>query len=112
MALFDKLNDIDDNIAYGWTFDGSTFSDEGTMKEWLVIEFEIPMATSSNGVHETTISTQQMPTNVQVNLLRTIFGTKFFKYYFWSKYRTAILFSFKTFNMYPPTSLLCTIWHF
>lgn len=56
MALFEKLNDVDDNIASGWTLNGSTFSDEGTMKEWLVTKSKIPMAASSSGVHEATTS--------------------------------------------------------
>jgi hypothetical protein len=58
MALFNKLNDVNDNIASNWMLDGSTFKDEGTMREWLVIDSKIPMVTSSSDVHEATISTQ------------------------------------------------------
>jgi hypothetical protein len=64
MVLLNKLNDTDDNIAFNSMPDGSASSDEGTMKEPLVIESEIPMAIGSSGAHETTTSTQQMPTNV------------------------------------------------
>jgi hypothetical protein len=61
MVLLNKLNNANDNIASGSAPYGYTFSDEGTMKEPLVIEFGIPMVTGSSGAHETTISTQQMP---------------------------------------------------
>jgi len=65
MVLLNKLINTSDNIASGSTPDGFTSSDEGTMKEPLVIESGIPRATSSSGAHETTTSTQQMLMNVE-----------------------------------------------
>ncbi len=62
MALLIKLNDIDDNIAYNSTLDGSTSCDEGLWR--LVTKYGIPMATGSSGAHETTTFVQQMPMNV------------------------------------------------
>jgi hypothetical protein len=65
MDLLNKLINTSDNIASGSTPDGSTFSDEGIMKEPLVTKSEIPKATSSSGAHETTTYTQQMLMNVE-----------------------------------------------
>lgn len=65
MAVLNKLINTSDNIASGSTPDGSTSSDEGTMKEPLDIEFGIPRATSSSGAHEATTSTQQILMNVE-----------------------------------------------
>jgi hypothetical protein len=64
MVLFNKLNDTDDNITFSSMLDGFTSGDEGTMKEPLVIESEIPMAINFSGAHEPTTSIQQMPMNV------------------------------------------------
>jgi len=63
MALLNKFNNVNDNIASGLVPNGSTSNDEGTMKEPLVTKSEISKATNSSGAHEVTTSTLQMPIN-------------------------------------------------
>jgi hypothetical protein len=80
---------------------GSTFDDEGTMKEPLVIDTGIPMVVDSSGAHEATTSTQQMP----MDAIGKSFDTHLWEQNFQVliKYQTCNFFSFQT--------LICTHLH-